>query len=96
MGILGFIPQTIVILWGVTVALFTMLVRLIFGFGVYRDAMHLDRSGRQTLFVTPVIWLFATLFGGVVVAGIYWAIHHSRLNASIQSGQKETDRNTEI
>lgn len=65
----------------------TTLVQIVLAMAVYRDAKRL-----QTLtFLDPVLWCVATLVGGVITAGIYWTIHHSRLNPAIAAGS--TDNN---
>jgi uncharacterized membrane protein len=55
------------------------LVHVIFAGGVAKDAAMLNHTGRRPALVSAHIWAFATLIGGVVVAAIYWFIHHSTL-----------------
>ena len=66
------------------------IINIAFAIAVARDSARLARSAyRQrgngpvqthgTAFVGPGIWILATLLGGVFVAAIYWAIHHSSL-----------------
>ena len=57
----------------------TIIVHICFSVAVSDDARNLP-DGREPIFVGPGIWCLATLLGGVFVAAVYWAIHHSRLN----------------
>lgn len=57
----------------------TALVHVIFAGAVAKDAGDLVKVGQKPLLVTGLVWAFATLVGGVVVAAIYWFMHHSTL-----------------
>jgi hypothetical protein len=63
------------------------LVHVIFAGAVAKDAGLLNQLGRRCALVSAHVWAFATLLGGVMVAAIYWFIHHSTLT-NISSTQK--------
>ena len=81
--------------WGLAVSVIaigafviTAVVHLGFAIAVFRDATYLRDprnlcAPRKPIFVGRIIWFLATLVGGVFLAGIYWVIHHSRLNQSV-------------
>lgn len=75
-----FNAQTIMY-WSVIVATVTTLIHIAFGIAVLNDASNLKSSNSKTLqFVGPFFWMLAVLLGGVLIAGLYWLIHHSTLN----------------
>lgn len=63
--------------------LLNAIVHVIFAGGVARDAGHLNQLGHPPALVSPAVWAFATLIGGVITAAIYWFIHHSNLTRPI-------------
>ena len=72
----------------ICVFVITLIVHIAFAIAVFRDATYLRdprnlRAARRPIFVGRMIWLLATLVGGVFVAAIYWIMHHSRLNQSV-------------
>ncbi len=76
--------------WIVAFWVLTIIVHVTFAVAVYRDAKRIGTP----VFVESIIWMLATLIGGVVTAAIYWALHHSRLNPSIRGTFTETDEET--
>jgi len=71
----------------VIVLLIAAVVHIAFAVAVYSDAnMIALRVARDnpahktgTVFVGPLIWLLATLVGGIFTALAYWLMHHSTL-----------------
>ena len=63
--------------YGICFGVLFAVVHVCFAVAVYCDARRL--TGKPIL-VWPIVWSFATLLGGVIVAAVYWVIHHSRLN----------------
>ena len=69
-------------------SIIVIVVNIGFAVAVFQDATYLRdprnlRAPRKPIFVGRIIWFLATLIGGVFVVGIYWIMHHSRLNQSI-------------
>ena len=85
-GLPGFFGLSI--FWIVAFWIATIIVHITFAVAVYRDA---KRFG-SPIFVESIIWMLATLIGGVVTAAIYWALHHSSLNTSNRSMSIEADK----
>lgn len=67
----------------VTMYFVTLASHILFAIGVGRDANRIQDEGNQTAFVTPTIWMLATLAGGVFAAALYWMIHHSSLKRDV-------------
>ena len=60
--------------------LVTAVVHIVFACAVLHDSRNYLRQSQRTIFLVPgQIWALATLAGGLMVVGIYWAIHHSAL-----------------
>ncbi len=89
-GFLGAL-SSVTVFWGIVVAVLGLLINIVFAIAVYRDAVRLDQT-RVLIIVGPMIWGIATLFGGVVTAAIYWAMHHSRLNSDIPMTSTEDEK----
>ena len=90
-SLLGFLTtwSQLNIFWSIGVAVVTVLVNVVFAVAVYRDATRLGQ-GRSPIIVGPTMWCVATLLGGVITAGIYWALHHSRLNPAVPVSPTES------
>ena len=63
--------------------LINALIHVLFAGAVARDGGQLLKIGQRTALVSANTWAFATLLGGVMVAAIYWFIHHSTLTRSM-------------
>jgi hypothetical protein len=59
-----------------------LLLHFILAIAVWATARRAQRSGTVLTYFSPFFWGFATLIGGVLVAGLYWVIHHSSLRLS--------------
>ena len=88
-GLLGFLStwSQIAMLWSVGVAVLTVPIHIAFAAAVYRDTKRLQTP----IFLSPGLWCVATLVGGVITAGIYWAMHHSRLNPTTTVSSTDSD-----
>ena len=60
-----------------------VILHIIFAGAVAKDTGLLVKQGARTLLVSPIVWAFATLIGGVFIAVIYWFMHHSTLTRPI-------------
>ena len=72
----------------ICVSVITLIVHISFAVAVFRDTTRLPES-RRPIFVGRIVWFLATLIGSVFVAGIYWVMHHSRLNQSVTATPPE-------
>lgn len=61
------------------VAFINVVLHLIFASAVAKDAGQLTKLGRATYLVSGIVWAFATLVGGVLIAVAYWLMHYSTL-----------------
>jgi len=72
-------PQFI-IYWSIIVSTVTALIHIAFSIAVFEDAKK--QTGYEptgSVFVGPFFWSMSVLIGGVLVAGLYWVLHHSSL-----------------
>ena len=61
------------------ITVISALIHIIFAGAVARDSGHLNKQGHPIFLVSGITWAFATLVGGVIIAAIYWVLHHSKL-----------------
>jgi hypothetical protein len=72
----------IVGLWFVVVWGATAIVHIAFAWAVLVDADLIWRMERRKPFLVGAgLWGLATLLGGVLVAALYWLIHHSTMRS---------------
>lgn len=87
-------PENVVMLATYSYWLLLVGVHVALAVAVFRDAEGLMRApGRRLWLLNSGFWALAALVGGIVTAGIYWAVHHSSLRspeapAEIQSSTK--------
>lgn len=80
---MGFGNSEFIFLFWILFFVITALIHFAFALGVLNDSELVQRdNGEFTYFTNIWVWALATLLGGVFVAAIYWAIHHSTLNPS--------------
>lgn len=88
----GLIFPGLIGLWAVIAAVLTTLIHLAFAWAVLDDASVTWRiERRKTLFVSGGLWALATLLGGVLVAGLYWVMHHSTLRPETPAADPSTE-----
>jgi len=63
------------------------IVHIAFAMAIKRDAEDLVAMRAGLFLVSPALWAFATLLGGVTVAVAYWAIHYSTLRPQTANRQ---------
>ena len=66
----------VIMAFSFVVAVLWIYVHIRFAIAVYEDAA---RHEAGTLLVSSGMWTLATLLGGIFVAVVYWAMHHSIL-----------------
>ena len=59
-----------------------IIIHMLFAAAVAKDSGSMQKRGCPTIMVSGVTWSFATLFGGIFIATIYWLLHHSTLTKS--------------
>jgi ABC-type sugar transport system permease subunit len=75
-----FVPSSLVAVGLSVVMLVTVFVHITFACGVFLDSRRQVRELQRATFLVPgFVWALATVVGGVVTVGLYWAIHHSTL-----------------
>jgi len=74
-----------------------IIVHICLAVAVFRDAENLAWSQQRKLwFVNGGLWALATLVGGILTAGIYWAIHHSTLRCPVEPKSGSQNRAPEF
>lgn len=70
------------------------VLHIIFAGAVAKDGGNLQKIGQKTLLVSPYIWAFSVLVGGVFVAVVYWFMHHSTFTRPTTSAPLNTVSHT--
>lgn len=72
------------------ILLVNVFLHIVFAGAVAKDGGRLQKMGQRTLLVSPYIWAFAVLVGGVFTAVVYWLMHHSTLTRLISTSPTNT------
>ena len=73
-----------IIYWSIVSSTVLAFIHIAFSVAVYEDAKkQTDYEPTGSVFVGPFFWAISVLVGGVLVAGIYWLIHHSNLKKTV-------------
>jgi hypothetical protein len=67
------------IAFGALFVLAACIINIVFAIAVKQDADRLVKIDGCLFLVGPGLWALATLFGGVTVVALYWAVHYSTL-----------------
>ena len=67
------------LMWNILPIIGAILVHLAFSAAVFNDANRLQREQGSLAFVNSWLWCLAVLVGGVLVALVYWVMHHSTI-----------------
>ncbi len=67
------------------ILLVNVFLHIVFAGAVAKDGGRLQKLGQKTLLVSPYIWAFAVLVGGVFTAVVYWLMHHSTLTRVVST-----------
>jgi hypothetical protein len=74
-----FSAQTIMY-WSIAASTIMGFIHIAFSVAVHNDATSQKKSeSTGSIFVGPFFWALAVLFGGVLIAALYWLMHHSTL-----------------
>ena len=79
------IPAAVFAICGALFWVAAAIVHIIFAVAVYRDARRLGSKGRHPVLVDAWAWVLGTALGGVLVVGLYWAVHHSTLSREVDA-----------
>jgi hypothetical protein len=78
--------------FGIVMIVLVAIVHIGFSIAIKRDAdvMLMRRDG--LFLVSPGLWAFGTLLGGVTVVAAYWAIHYSTLRPPAEGMKKDVQQ----
>ncbi len=66
-------------IFGILVIIAVGIINIVFAIAIKQDADRLVQREGCLFLVGPGLWSLATLFGGMTVVAIYWAVHYSTL-----------------
>jgi hypothetical protein len=65
-------------LFGIVVVAALILMQIMLGNCIWRDANQRQTAGRPLVLLTPFVWMLVALLLGLLGVAFYWVCHYSR------------------